>query len=624
MVSLELLAPARNLSTGIAAIDCGADAVYMAGPLFGARHNASNSLEDLSLLCSYAHRFGVRIYATVNTILGDDETDSAREMLSALSGCGVDALIVQDPAVLVLSRSMGLDLPMHASTQCAIRDPEKARFLEKLGFSRLVLERQLSLEEIGRIRSEVRGELEFFVHGALCMSYSGQCYLSEYLAGRSANRGECVQACRSLYDLVDEEGNVLLSNKAVLSLKDLNLSSRLEDLSGAGICSFKIEGRLKNESYVRNVVREYSLLLDSLVGKNPDKWTRSSYGRVVKGFTPDPDKTFNRGYTSLYMDGRRGRWASMDTPRSVGERIGRITKVTPLGRGEVEIRFCPDEGRKVVLSNGDGFSVVSSEGITGFRGDVCQGQMIRTRAGGIPKGAVLYRNTSVAFEKILSSNPGKRLLSVVLDMSITKGPEGSYRIRTRSLREDGTSLEHSFTLSSDPARDSERMMGIIRFQISKESGRNLFTLGSLDVEGALPMISTAFLNSMRRQIGVCFDEIPCRMAPLRNAQPESPSIPSSWDGRVTYKENVANTLARTLYEEAGASEVEPAYELSHRDGAELMRSRYCLRWELGICLKGKDGGSSVKSRPGRLFLVNNGKKIPLSFDCSKCEMIVGR
>ena len=305
MRQLELLAPARDANIGIAAIDCGADAVYIAGPRFGARQAAGNTIDDIRKLCSHAHKYGARIFVALNTILFDDELEEAYSQMLQVQEAGADALIIQDLAVMEMARHgignirKDFHIPLHASTQCAIRTPEQAAFLEGLGFSRLILERELSLEQIRAIRNAVTCELEFFVHGALCVCYSGQCYLSEKIAGRSANRGACIQACRSLYDLVDADGKVLVKDKALLSLKDYNLRNRLADLAEAGITSFKIEGRLKNESYVRNVVRDYSIALDELVRKNPESYERGSYGQVTGGFTPDTGKTFNKGNRRL-------------------------------------------------------------------------------------------------------------------------------------------------------------------------------------------------------------------------------------------------------------------------------------------------------------------------------------
>ena len=447
MKFLELLAPARNADIGIAAIDCGADAVYIAGPAFGARQAAGNSMEDIRRLTEYAHRFGARIFLTLNTILFDNELAEAERLLAEAKDAGVDAIIAQDLAVWELT-----DLPVHASTQCAIRTPEKARLYEGIGASRLVLEREMSLDQIRAIRSSVNCELEFFVHGALCVCYSGQCYMSERIAGRSANRGECIQACRSLYDLVDEDGNVLVRNKALLSLKDYNLKDRLQDLADAGICSLKIEGRLKNISYVRNVVRAYSLALDELVAANPGKYRRVSFGRSEGGFTPDLAKTFNRGYTQLFLDGKRsGNWSSMDAPKSIGEEVGTVVSIAPMRQNYSNGKRPSEENITITLrmknpgdrlQNGDGFSFLSKGRgeIVGFRGDVCQGNRITCRnVTGLYPGAKLYRNHSSAFEKELNSDLPVRRISVSVDISVIVVPvttTGSVTEWCRSVTEN--------------------------------------------------------------------------------------------------------------------------------------------------------------------------------------------
>ena len=327
--------------------------------------------------------------------------------------------IVQDVAV---TQWDDITVPLHASTQCAIRTPEDARFYESLGFSRLVIERETSMETLREIRKAVGCELEFFVHGALCVCYSGQCYLSEHLAGRSANRGACVQACRSLYDLADDSGRVLVRNKALLSLKDYRLLDRLGDLAEAGVCSFKIEGRLKNSSYVKNVVREYSLAMDALCEAQPERWCRASFGRVSGGFTPATDRTFNRGYTSLWLDGKRGRWSSMDAPKSMGEFVGTVRSVRA-ERGGCSIVLSPADG--VRLGNGDGFAFAGRGGIVGFRGDVCEGNTIRCKpVEGLKAGTKLYRNINSAFERELERNMPRREIGVTLDVGIS----GKYNI----------------------------------------------------------------------------------------------------------------------------------------------------------------------------------------------------
>ena len=602
MQALELLAPARTADIGIAAIDCGADAVYIAGPAFGARQAAGNPVADIERLCAYAHRFGARIYVTFNTILYESELAEARRLLQELQAAGVDALIVQDPAVLKLAPE---GMVMHASTQCAIRSAEDARFYESLGFGRLVLERQLSLDTVRAVRAAVAAELEFFVHGALCVSYSGNCYLSEYLAGRSANRGACVQACRSLYDLEDSSGKVLQRRKALLSLRDLNLIDRLGELAEAGIVSFKIEGRLKGESYVRNVVRAYSEALDALCLAQPERYRRASFGKVQGGFTPNLAKTFNRGYTSLWLDGQRRRpWSSMDAPTSVGERIGQVERVR---EGQLIVR--PDHPG-LVLRNGDGFSFVTPRGeVVGFRGDICEGFTIRCKAvEGLRPGTVLYRNVDAAFEKALEAGRPKRLLPVAARLRFRPG-----RLTAEATAEDGRAVSLQADIPTEIAENQERMRSLIAAQMGKRAGHYTFSLASLDAEEGLPLLPAAFLNGVRRSLSEQLDALPVTPLPLRQGIPGACPAPAAAD----YRANIANSLTRSLYKERGASFTEDAYELSHRPGAELMRSKYCVRYELGLCPREHPGG---KADP--LFLRNNGRRLRLRFDCARCEMVV--
>ena len=568
--ALELLAPARTKDIGLAAIDCGADAVYIAGPAFGARQAAGNSIEDIAGLCEYAHRFGVRIYATVNTLLKPEEIPQARELVKGLEQAGVDALIVQDPAVLSMSDS----LIMHASTQCALRTPEKARGLESLGFGRLVLERELSLEQIRAIHEAVDTEIEFFVHGALCVCYSGQCYLSEYLTGRSANRGACAQPCRSLYDLEDAGGKTLVKNKALLSLKDYNLLHRLEELADAGVNSFKIEGRLKGESYVRNVVRAYSEALDALVDRYPDRYRRSSFGRVRGGFVPDLNKTFNRGYTELFLDGRRGQWSSMDAPKSMGEYVGTVARITPDG-----LVLQPASG-DLRLANGDGFAFVNRDGgITGFRADVCDGFRIRCRRPEeIREGIRLYRNISAAFERLVEAGKPVRELDVKLELKIRDG-----EITATAVSEDGRQASLSLPAPADTARDPERMLQTIREQLGKRSGHYAFRTPDIQLQGSLPFLPTSALNGLRRDLAAQLDRQPVKALPL-------------------YR---------------GVRAPESSFRLEYDSHGELMRSKYCIRHELGLCPK---QGKVHKAEP--LFLRNGKERLRLSFDCAVCEMTV--
>ena len=570
MKPLELLAPARTAEIGFAAIDCGADAVYIAGPAFGARQAAGNSIEDIAKLCEYAHRFGARIYATVNTLLNPEEIPQARELVKALEEARVDALIVQDPAVL----SMSEKLIMHASTQCALRTPEKARGLESLGFGRLVLERELSLDQIRDIREAVNTEMEFFVHGALCVCYSGQCYLSEHLTGRSANRGACAQPCRSLYDLEDASGKVLVRNKALLSLKDYQLIHRLEELADAGVCSFKIEGRLKGETYVRNVVKAYSEALDALVARYPDRYRRSSFGHSRGGFVPDLNKTFNRGYTELFLDGQRGQWSSMDAPKSMGEYVGTVTRLTPDGL----VLQPAQEGLQ--LANGDGFAFVNKDGsIIGFRADVCDGFRIRCRRPEeLKEGVKLYRNISAAFERQVEAGKPVREIDVRLELTLKEG-----RLSATAVSEDGREVQAQLPAPADTARDPERMLQTIREQLGKRSGHYAFQAPSVQVEGPVPFLPTSALNGLRRDLAAQLDQLAVNALPL-------------------YR---------------GVKNPETSFRLEYASHGELMRSKYCIRHELGLCPK---QGKVKKAEP--LFLRNGKERLQLSFDCAVCEMTV--
>ena len=618
MMNLELLAPARDAKIGIAAIDCGADAVYIAGPQFGARQAAGNTIEDIRQLCCHAHRFGARIFVALNTILYDDELEAAYRQMLAVQEAGADALIIQDMAVLEMARKgignlhEDFRIPLHASTQCAIRTPEQAVFLESLGFSRLILERELSLEQIRSIRAAVGCELEFFVHGALCVCYSGQCYLSEKIAGRSANRGACIQACRSRYDLVDSSGKILVRDKALLSLKDYNLRERIAELAEAGITSFKVEGRLKNESYVKNIVRYYSVALDETVNRNPDRFARASFGTVSCGFTPDPYKTFNRGYTELFLDGKRGRWAAMDAAKSMGEEIGTVRSA---GRDGIIVDLCRKD---IILGNGDGFSFVARDGsITGFRGDVCNGNSIRCRTvDGIFSGARLFRNINAAFEKELDRQPCIREIPVDVKLEFF-GEDGTWIVKALAETADGRRTAVSIEAGDQTASNRDRMAEMFRTQIGKTAGHYHFTLTGLPAEGSLPFMSASSLNGIRRALAEKLDTIPCIKKEILRKDIEVLQCEKILSKDLSYKYNVSNRLSGSVYRMAGAEVIEPAYELAHQAHAELMRTRYCIRFELGICPK----HHKVKDS-GPLFLLNNGQRFALHFDCRNCEMTI--
>ena len=579
MRRLELLAPARNKDIGIAAIDCGADAVYIGAEEFGARKDAGNSMEDIAELCSYAHRFGVRIFLTVNNLLRDDELESAHATMLRARDAGVDAFIIRD---MRLAGLKDVGLPVHASTQCAIHSVEDALRYQEAGCSRVILERELSLEQIRQICTAVSCDVECFVHGALCVGYSGQCRLSEYLDGRSADRGECIQACRSLYDLVDEDGKVLVKDKALLSLKDFRLRDRLADLVRAGAVSFKIEGRLKNLSYVANVVRDDSMALDDLVASHPDKYCRASYGTVTGGFSPDTDKTFNRGYTQLYLDGRRERgWSSMDAPKWVGEEVGKISRLKPLGGDMTEISLALRPGL-TPLANGDGFAFVTKGGaVRGFRGEACLGSRIRCRGvESLREGLTLYRNIDSVFEKNLAHNMPQRLISVHVDVSIEDG----YRISAAAQSEDGRTASISVDAGAVQANDVSRTLSMLRSGLAKKSQHYSFEPGDINVAtagGTLPLLSASAINGIRRSLAEALDGEPC-------ARVTEKSPASRWGVTGATKPNTKQTL---------------------------LRSKYCIRYELGMCPVHQGARNT-----GKLYLLNNGRRLALGFDCGSCEM----
>ena len=575
MQALELLAPAKDKAVGIAAIDCGADAVYIAGPSFGNRKAAGNSLEDIRELCAYAHRFGARIFLTVNTVVYDDEWDEVHSLMLGAQEAGVDAFIFREERLLTFS---DIVRPMHASTQCAIRDVERARHFEELGCARIILERGLSLQQVREICAAVSCEVEFFVHGALCVCYSGDCRLSEYLDGRSADRGDCIQACRSLYDLVDAGGRVLAKDKALLSLRDFKLLHRLGDLARAGVCSFKIEGRLKNASYVKNVVREYSLALDELVAREPGRYRRASFGKVTGGFVPDSDKTFNRGYTQWWLDAEKGKWSSMDAPKAMGEWIGEVAAVRPAGDGSLRVSVRASKPG-LRLANGDGFAFTSGSAIRGFRADRCEGlDIFCKKVDGLKPGARIYRNINAAFERELEANAPKRELAVALYINI--GEE----IVVDALSEDGRRLSARFPFGTESAQNRERAEAMLREQLSKRSGIYNFTVAGFSANGDLPHLGAAAINSMRREIAARLDEMPL----------------------------AAERPARRVPD---ASQIRP----QPARASELMRTRYCIKYELGLCPRWQGAAPT-----GPLFLVNNGRRLPLGFDCGRCEMTVLR
>ena len=610
--SIELLAPAKNLACGMAAIDHGADAVYIGAPRFGARAAAGNSLADLQALADYAHRFHAKVYATVNTILYDEELTEARQLIWDLYRIGIDALIVQDTALLRLDLP---PIPLHASTQMDNRTPEKVQWLRDLGFSQTVLARELGLEEMSAIHTAVPDmPLEAFVHGALCVSFSGQCYASQYCFGRSANRGECAQFCRLPFSLEDADGQVLVSNRHLLSLKDMNRSNSLEEMLDAGITSFKIEGRLKDEGYVKNITAWYRQQLDAIFERRPE-YGRASDGIVRPAFTPNPVKSFSRGFTDYFLHGRKDDIFSFDTPKSVGEPMGRITFV---GRDFLTV------DSKEPLHNGDGACCLGSDGkLMGFRinrveGDrLFLGPEIRPAALRDRKGQMLYRNADFAFDKALErSNDTRRLL---VDITLREIPTG-FAIAIGLV--EGPETIVCFPMDKETARTPQE--NNVRTQLSKLGGTSLEAHAVRIEWSADFFIPSSTLADMRRKAVEAFlrtrritRHIPVRKRASQpsDAKPKEPLPP------LTYLANVANHEAAALYHGMGFRKIEPAFELKQPEkGATLMFCKHCLRYSLGLCPK--QAKAHATYREPLVLVSNDGRRFPLRFDCKNCVMQV--
>lgn len=606
---IELLAPARNAATAIAAIDHGADAVYMGASAFGARSQAGNNIDEIASVARYAHLFGARVYVTVNTLIYEDELDKARALMWQLWRAGVDAAIVQD---LSLTRMEGLPpLALHASTQCDTRDAAKARFLEDCGFTRLVLARELTLEEIRAIRREVNADLEVFVHGALCVSYSGDCQASFAITGRSANRGECCQVCRFKFDLENERGDKIVKGKHLLSLRDMNRLDNLAQLLDAGATSLKIEGRLKDEAYVKNVVGAYRRQLDNIIAANPERYRRASCGKSQLTFLPDPSQSFNRGFTNYFLTSPTpavGTLATFNSPKWVGRKVGKVSHMA----GKAIIARLDEK-----LNNGDGLGFYAPDGqFTGFRLNRIEGNKLFP-AGDIQiaAGTELYRNADKQRSDLLSGKTATRKIDVSLKLGFTNGQV------TLSMR-DETGIE--ITVAEDADYQVARTPQEERRKKELEKlGDTIFkAIGIIDECGAL-FIPASTLSRLRRRGAELLE-----MTRLTLHHQESPGKPSASvslpEGKTLSRhDNIANHVAAEFYaslSETDASTLPHAMEVSGKPCGEtrVMETRYCLRREMGYCLKSNEG----RKLPGKLYITSEGKRFRLDFDCSNCRMQV--
>lgn len=627
--SLELLAPAKTADIGIAAVNHGADAVYIGGPDFGARHNAGNSPADIERLARHAHRYNARIFVALNTILRDDELDTARRLAWQCYEAGADALIVQDMGLLML------DLPpiqLHASTQCDIRTPEKARFLEDAGFSQVVVARELTLEQVRAVAQRLdKAVLEFFVHGALCVAYSGQCYISHAHTGRSANRGDCSQACRLPYEVLDGQGRIVAHQKHVLSVKDNDQSANLRALVDAGVRSFKIEGRYKDLAYAKNITGHYRRLLDELLEGRADL-RRASSGSTRLFFAPDPERSYNRGSTDYFVQGRQQDIGAFDTPQHAGLPLGEVVK-TAADHFDVEL----NQG-VAGLNNGDTLTYFDlQKELRGFRVNVAEqlgGSSWRAfpnepMAGfkDLRKGVELSRSRDMAWERLMESDRTAER-RIALDLALTETPDG---LALHLYDEDGHSAYVELAQARQAARDPARADAAIREALSK-LGNTLFELREISIQplerdrpGFWP---ASLLNALRRDGIAALEQARAEAwSRLPRAVPAEP--PATYPGdSLSYLANVYNHAAQRFYLEHGVKVVEAAYE-SHEELGEvsLMITKHCVRYSLSLCPKQTKGVTgvqgTVKAEP--LQLVNGKEKLTLQFDCKACEMhVVGK
>ncbi len=599
--TIELLAPARDADTGIEAIRHGADAVYIGGPGFGARAAAGNPVADIGRLADYAHTYGARVYVAMNTLVYDDELDRAGRLAWQLYRAGADALIVQDMGLLQL------DLPpiaLHASTQMDNRTPAKVKFLADTGFEQVVLARELSLDDIRAVHAATPVALEAFVHGALCVSYSGQCYASHYCFGRSANRGECAQFCRLAFDLVDADGHTVVADKHLLSLRDMNRTADLEAMMDAGVSSFKIEGRLKDTGYVKNITAHYRQKLDAILRRRPGDYRRASLGRSTFTFTPAPAKSFNRGFTDYYLHGRRGDVTSFDTPKAKGEPVG---EVKDTDRRSLRVAGTAS------FANGDGLCFVDGEGrLRGFRVNRVEGTRLypAEMPQGLQRHTRLYRNADQAFERLLARPSAERRMA--LNICLSETLEG-YALALDD--EGGRHVDLYFDADKQTARTPQHDNLV----------RQLSRLGDTPYEAADVVIRTqgerfipsSQLAGWRRQ---AVEALLAQPLPAQRPAPERHADTAYPERRLTYLGNVANEQARRFYAAHGVADAAPAFELKTPEKAVLMFCRHCLRYALGYCPV--HHRAKAPWREPLALRLPDGRLFRLSFDCKNCQMKV--
>lgn len=628
---IELLAPAKNLECGIAAVDHGADAVYIGAAQFGARQTAGNSTEDIAELTRYAHQFGAMVYVTVNTIVYEKEQAALEHLLKQLVEIGVDAILVQDMAVLEIYKKLkaeyvarGYRMPaLHASTQTDNRSADKVKWLKENGFERVVLARELSLEEITDIhKAHPDVELEAFVHGALCVSYSGACYASQYFFNRSANRGECAQFCRMAFDLKDSDGETLIEDSYLLSLKDMCQLDRLGDLLEAGVCSLKIEGRLKDANYVKNVVATYSEALNAYIAKHTGKYCRSSYGRCTYTFTPALEKTFNRGFTHYFFNGRQKDISSFNTPKAMGEYVGYVKEIR---RGSFNV------AGTAMFANGDGLCFFNRQKkLEGFRVNRVENNRLYplTMPKNLEPGMALYRNNDIEFERAMQGKTATRKLQVRFVVDVVDG-----KLTFTATDECGRSA--NVVLNETPEKAQKSQHDNIVKQLEK-LGNTVWTANEISINNSADefFIPSSRLAAVRRELLEALENTPVANHTDKQAVGETATNSINANNTV-YADtiniaNVANTTAQNYYEAHGVKNAPTAFELNsdYKAGSTtapsavppLMTCRSCLRYALGYCVK--NGGKRPTWHEPLHLEAKNGIRVRLAFNCAKCQMEV--
>lgn len=628
---IELLAPAKNLECGIAAIDHGADAVYIGAAQFGARQTAGNNTEDIAELTRYAHQFGAAVYVTVNTIVYEKELAALEHLLKQLVEIGVDAILVQDMAVLEIYKKLkaeyvarGYRMPaLHASTQTDNRSADKVKWLKENGFERVVLARELSLEEITDIhKAHPDVELEAFVHGALCVSYSGACYASQYFFNRSANRGECAQFCRMAFDLKDRDGETLIEDSYLLSLKDMCQLDRLGDLLEAGVCSLKIEGRLKDANYVKNVVATYSEALNAYIAKHSDKFRRSSFGKCSYTFTPALEKTFNRGFTHYFFNGRQKDISSFNTPKAMGEYVGYVKEIR---RGSFNV------AGTAMFANGDGLCFFNRQKkLEGFRVNRVENNRLYplTMPKNLEPGMALYRNNDIEFERAMQGKTATRKLQVRFVVDVVNG-----KLTFTATDECGRSA--NVVLKETPEKAQKSQHDNIVKQLEK-LGNTVWTANEININNSADefFIPSSRLAAVRRELLEALENAPVSNHTDKQAVGETATNSVNANNTV-YADtiniaNVANTTAQNYYAAHGVKNAPTAFELNsdYKAGSTtapsavppLMTCRYCLRYALGYCVK--NGGKRPTWHEPLHLEAKNGIRVRLAFNCAKCQMEV--